>query len=151
MSLNNDKIELGQMKYIGLRFQNVALPQGAAITAAHIDFVATDGNSENTGISIWGEDTNDATQFNDSDDNISDRIKTSGSVAWNNIENWSMNQTYPTPDIAAIIQEIVCRAGWSSGNDLVIVLESTDLNGKRLFVAHDDDSSKSGLLHVEYN
>ncbi|MCP4633925.1 MAG: hypothetical protein GY855_13455, partial [candidate division Zixibacteria bacterium] len=150
MTVDNDKIEMGQMKYVGLRFLNVTIPPGATITAAYIEFKAADGNTEDTDIRIWGEDVNDASRFDDGDDDISDRQKTSSSVTWNNVENWSSGQTYQTPDISSVIQEIVDKGGWLSGYDMVIMLESTDLNGKRYITAHDDSPSNASLLHVEY-
>ena len=150
ISRNNDKIELGQMKYVGLRFQSASIPQGATITTAYIEFKAADANTESTDITIWGEDTDDASQFGTGNNDISNRTKTSASILWNNVENWSDNQTYNTPDISAVIQEIVNRGGWSSGNDIAVILESTDLNGKRLFDARDFSSADAGLLHVEF-
>lgn len=150
MSRTNDKLELGQQAWVGFRFRNVAIPQGVTITGAYIELRAADSNSENTDLTIFGQDEDDPEQFSNGRDNISKRPRTAASVAWNNIPNWSSGNTYQSPDIAAIIQEIVDRSGWSSGNEMVIVLRSDDFDGKRLVVAHDDQPSQAALLHLEY-
>ncbi len=52
-----------------------------------------------------------------------------------------------TPDIASVIQEIVDRGGWNSGNSLVIIITGT---GTRTAEAYDGDQAGAPLLHVEY-
>jgi hypothetical protein len=52
-----------------------------------------------------------------------------------------------TPDIAPIIQEIVNRPGWSSGNSLVIIVSGT---GERVAESYRGDPAGAPLLHVEY-
>jgi hypothetical protein len=53
-----------------------------------------------------------------------------------------------TPDLTAIVQEIVDRPGWASGNAMAFILQGI---GRRTAVAYDQDSAKAPLLHVEYN
>jgi hypothetical protein len=52
-----------------------------------------------------------------------------------------------TPDISSIIQEIVTRLGWSSGNSLVVIITGT---GERTAESYDGDSAGAPLLYVEY-
>ena len=150
MALNNTRIELGQMRYVGVRFANLTIPQGANVTEAYVQFRAADSNTENTDLTIYGEDTDDASTFGAGDSDISNRQQTTASVTWNNVPNWTLNQSYSTPGIVPIIQEIVNRPSWSSGNAMALLLRSTNLNGKRIFVAHDDVPANSALLHVAY-
>jgi hypothetical protein len=51
------------------------------------------------------------------------------------------------PDIASVIQEIVGRSGWSSGNSSVVIITGA---GKRVAEAYDGVPAASPLLHVEY-
>jgi hypothetical protein len=53
-----------------------------------------------------------------------------------------------TPDITLIIQEIVNRPGWTSGNALAIIVTGT---GERVAEAYDEDQAAAPLLHVAYN
>jgi hypothetical protein len=52
-----------------------------------------------------------------------------------------------TTDIAPIIQEIVNRPGWSSGNSLVIIVSGT---GERVAESYDGVANGAPLLHVEF-
>ncbi len=148
---NNDKMEFGQMEWVGFRFQNVTIPQGAMITNAYVQFKAADSSAESTDLTILGQDADSTSQFGENSNNLSNRPRTSASVDWSNVPNWSMNQFYQTPDITTVIQEIVDRGGWSSGNSMVVLVRSDDLDGKRLVVAHDDSSSNAALLHIEHS
>ena len=111
---------------------------------------ASDDNSESAGLTIFGKDADDAATFNSGSNNLSSRSMTSASVVWSNVEDWKKNQWHDTPGISAVIQEIVNRSGWADGNDLVILVRSDDLNGKRLAFSHDDNGNKAAKLHIEY-
>jgi hypothetical protein len=53
-----------------------------------------------------------------------------------------------TPNIAAIIQEIIDRPGWVSGNDIVIIIDPQ--NGERDADSYEGDSNDAPLLEIEY-
>lgn len=53
-----------------------------------------------------------------------------------------------TPDLKAVVQEIVNRGGWVSGNALALVVTGT---GRRVAVAYDGVKASAPLLHVEYS
>lgn len=152
MSLANGTINLGQMRYVGVRFVNVTIPQGANLIDAYVQFRAGDSNTEYTDLAILGEYTDNAAGFGTSANDISSRTQTTASVMWNYVRNWTANQSYQTPSIISIIQEIVDRPSWSSGNAITLLFKSTDLNGKRFAVSHDHPSANAPpLLHVEYS
>ncbi len=97
---------------------------------------------------IRGSD--DAASFSSSDYDISSRSTTSASASWSPTPWNSVGQAGPlqrTPDLSSIIQEIVNRGGWSSGNDLVVLVTGT---GERTAESYDGSSSKAPLLHVEW-
>ncbi len=52
-----------------------------------------------------------------------------------------------TPNIASVIQEVVNRPGWASGNSLVVIITGT---GKRTAESYNGDPAGAPLLHVEY-
>ncbi len=150
LSLNNVKMELGKMRYVGVRFLNVNVPQGATIVTAYIEFQAAASNTQDTDLTIYGQDSDNASRFDNEEDDISDRPKTDASVTWNNVSAWTNGQKYQTPDFTSVIQEIVDRPGWSDGNDMAMLFRSTDLDGQRKIVAHDDNPDNAPLLHIEY-
>jgi len=133
---------------VGMRFQNVTIPQGATITNAYIEFETDETNSTATDLTFWGEDINNAPTFTTATNNISSRTKTSASVAWNNVPAWNtVSEKHQTPDLSSVIQEIVNRAGWSSGNSMVIIVTGS---GKRVAESYNGESANAPLLHVEY-
>jgi len=55
-----------------------------------------------------------------------------------------------TSNIAAVIQEVVNRSGWASGNSLVVIISGTG-SQKRTAVSFDMNSAAAPLLHVEFS
>ncbi len=143
-------VEDGGDQLVGMRFTGVSIPQGATITNAYIQFTVDETDSGIANLTFRGQDADDADAFSSSDDDISDRPTTSASAswspaAWNSVGAAGADQR--TPDLSAIIQEIVNRGGWSSGNDLVLIVSGT---GERTAESYDGSASKAPLLHIEY-
>jgi hypothetical protein len=107
----------------GLRFQQVTIPQGAIIDSAWIVVTAHEGKGSEdvANITITGEAADSALTF-DEENPITARPATEASVDWIVDEEWIIYFPYRSPDIKDIIQEIVDRTGWKSGNALSIVL-----------------------------
>ena len=131
---------------VGIRFTNVSVVQGAAITNAVIDFVVDETDSEATSISFHGQAADDPPGFSSSDFDITSRTQTTASVNWNNVPPWnSVGTTQTTPDLSSIIQEIVNRPGWVSGNSIVIIIEGS---GQRTAESYNGSSSSAPTLQI---
>lgn len=146
MQLNSSDLDLNQQP-VGVRFTGLAIPPGATITNAYLALTAEDTNTDTASVTVFGEASDDAVTFTTANSNITGRPTTASSVNWA-LPPWTGGQVYQTPDIAAIIQEIVNRPGWASGNSLVIVL--TTGPGERDAVAYDQNDSAAPFLHVEF-
>ena len=137
---------------VGLRFGSVAVPRGAEVTAAWLQFTVDETGSASTALTLAGEASDNALPFAKTTRNVSARPRTSSSVAvsWSP-QPWTVvGQAGPdqrTPGLAAVVQEIVGRPGWASGNAVVIVLTGS---GKRTAVAYNGRASTAPLLHIEY-
>jgi hypothetical protein len=108
-------------------------------------------DSQVPSLTIQGEDTDDAPAFTCSKRNISSRPSTTAAVAWSPVPWTTVGEAGPdqrTPDMALVIQEIVNRSGWSSGNSLVVIISGT---GERVAESYDGDPGGAPLLHVEYS
>jgi len=118
----------------GMRFQDVPIPQGATIENAYLMLRAGNTrNNDDVNSVISGEDEDTTVAFTDYAD-YSARSHTAATVNWNVIPHWNVATWYNSPDIKTIIQEIVDRGGWASGNDMVIFWDdhagnSTAVNG----------------------
>jgi len=142
---------------IGLRFQNVDIPRGTIITNAYLEFTAYAGDSGAAEWVITGQATDNPVAFDDTFDNISARPRTGQSVTWTiPADAWVTGTKYQSPDISAIIQEIVGRAGWNAGNSLVLIIDSpAELYYRRVFswdgaYASAADNGKEPKLVIEY-
>jgi hypothetical protein len=110
----------------GVRFINVTIPQGATVLTAKVTLQARGSNSGTAcHVQIKGEDIDDATTFSTYAD-YAGRTRTTEYKAWESIPAWTIDTDYDSPDITNIIQEIVDRGGWASGNDLVLFFDSSD-------------------------
>ncbi len=137
---------------IGLRFQNVQIPQGATITQARIDFTSASDESGQASFRIHAEDHDNSPAFTTAANDISNRSLTSAFVHWNNAEigAWTSNGVYSTPDLTSIVQEIVNRTGWCGSNALSFIISENSTNSLRQIKSYDDSPNQAPVLHVEY-
>lgn len=118
----------------GLRF-NIAVPQGSVISSASVDFVALAATAAAEGASVSLEvyaDKNSAgvnLATRDADcagsNNLSARASTDAVVSWTISESFGAGDDFSTPDLTAVIQELVDDAGFTG--DVVILVRPTDL------------------------
>jgi len=138
---------------VGIRFPNVAVPKGAMITSAYLVFSVDETPSGETNLTIKGQAGDNAAEFSSTSYDISNRATTGANVQWNDIPYWdTAHEKKQSPDISTIIQEIVGRSGWSSGNAVAIIITGS---GKRTVESYDGASGHGDLtlapmLHIEY-
>lgn len=146
-----DKLDmrLGSRPWNGMRFRNVTIPKGATITKAYVTFRASSSQSASASVNLFAQAADNATAFTTASNNISSRTRTTASVAWTSIPSWTLNTNYNTPDLSALVQEVVDRSGWASGNSLAIITQAV-LTGEREAYTWDDVTSYAPLLYVEY-
>jgi hypothetical protein len=107
-------------EHFGLRFRNVTIPNGATINSASLSVVPTASTFDEPLHVIAGFAHDDTPIFATSPTtNISDRALTTATVLWDSTDLGADGTTrFNTPDLSAIVQEIVDRPGWVSGNAL---------------------------------
>ncbi|MFN8454763.1 MAG: hypothetical protein U0401_08865 [Anaerolineae bacterium] len=141
----------GSNQTVGLRFNGISIPQGATITNAYVQFKVDEIQSEATSLTIQGQAADNAPTFASTNSNISSRARTAASAAWSPVAWSTVGAAGPdqrTPNLAAVIQEIVNRPAWASGNSLVLIITGT---GHRTAEAYDGDQPGAPLLHLEFN
>jgi len=138
------------LQTVGLRFNGVAIPPGATILDAHVQFQADESDLGPTSLLVQGEDADNAQTFASSDGNISSRADTTATVNWAP-PDWTTvganGEDQRTPDISTIIQEIVDRDGWTDQSALALTISGT---GKRTAESYNGKAGSAPLLHVEY-
>jgi len=133
-------------QYNGLRWTSVPIPQGADVTTATICMDWYDESSDDPNVTIYGNDVDSADTFSSSSDNYSTRDKTTASVIWNadSVADWG-----DSSDISAVIDEIVSRAGWSSGNNLALLTVKADTNVANYYT-YDQGAGYGAKFNAEY-
>lgn len=153
MFLNSGDLEMvrdnGADQTVGLRFAGVAVPPGATISNAYVQFTTqATGATAVTSLTIKGEAADNPGTFTTTLGNISARATTSAAVGWS-VPIWTSvgaaGQDQRTPNLATVVQQLVSRPGWANGNAIVLIITGT---GRR--VAHTFDSGVPAVLHVEY-
>jgi len=131
--------------FVGLRFQNLVIPKDSFITIAYIQFTVDETNNSDGTLIIEGDDSGNAAQFDDTDNNVSGRPRTTSSTDWQleDTNAWNtVGETQNSADISEIVEDIVARADWSSGNSMVFIISGT---GNRVATSWEGTS-----LHVEW-
>ncbi len=136
---------------VGIRFASVSVPHGARITRAYLQFQVDELSDEETRLTIRGEASDDAPAFDQSRKrNISSRPLTKASLGWSPPpwrEEGESGEKQRTGDLAAVIQEIIDRAGWKHGHALVLVVTG---RGKRTAESYEGSDLAAPRLRVEF-
>ncbi len=111
----------------GMRFQNLAIPQGATIDSAFIIVHSHEAKTELdvANLTIVCEATDNAETFNDST-LIDARPQTTASLRWIVDVPWGLWTPHRTPDLKDLVQEVVDRPGWEAGNALSFIILGED-------------------------
>ena len=146
LEMNRDADDCGQNRqYVGLRFQGINIDNGATIISATIEFtvdvadLGKPGTSDPLTVTISGQDHNDAPVFNGTNYNLSGRSYLGTTVIWSPDPWTATPEAYNSDDISSIIQGIVNKPGWASGNAMVFMLDGDGSSGIRM--ANSADSS----------
>ena len=133
------------------RFQNVTVPNATTISTATLTLIVGAAASATFNMTIEGEDANDSAQYATYED-ADDVTETTAGVTWAGSSGWATSDVEVSPDIKTIIQEIVNRGGWASGNDLTLRVNynDTDDNEEYEFKSFDDSAGVSALLTITY-
>ncbi len=136
---------------IGLRFPNVTIPKDATITQAYLQFTASKTNFNSPVITIRAENSGNSPAFTIENGNLSGRTVTGSNVVWNP-PTWASpdesGAAQKTTDISALIQEVVNRSDWASGNSITLILSGT---GSRTAYSFESSADKAALLYIGYN
>ncbi|MGI0077461.1 MAG: fibro-slime domain-containing protein, partial [Nitrosopumilaceae archaeon] len=138
---------------IGLRFQNINIPQGSIITKAYIQFTAEDDEDDSASVKIFAENVDNAKTFSKTKFDITTRKTTQASVNWS-IPEWKKQgdagSAQRTSDVSSLVQEVVNRKDWSQGNSIAFMLLINN-HGNRNAFTYDGNPGKAPLLHIEFS
>jgi type IV pilus assembly protein PilY1 len=113
----------------GLRYQGLRIPRGAVITSARVRFTSSTLNTSDATLSFRAEAIGNSTTFQNEASNISNRLTTSAEVIWDTDNNFPLSsESLLSPDISAVLQEVINRGDWCGGNSLNLIVEGTSVS-----------------------
>lgn len=120
------------------RFPNIIIPQGTTISSAILTLHAQRDDYFPITIDVY---------FNDSDNAVAPTNSTEGNalsltsgIVWTS-PRWYEGSAYSTPELKTILQTVINRVGWSSGNAIMVVIKGR--SGDQIRVAHDISTNPS--------
>jgi len=136
--------------YVGMRFQGLTIPPGSTILTAIIRMIA---KTSRTGTghrqTIACEDTDDAGTFTTASGNLSTRTPTDATINWTS-GNTSSGSPYDTDDFAAVLQEIIDRPGWASGQAVAFIFRGSGVRDHAQDCYSYDNGSNFEQLRITY-
>lgn len=127
--------------YFGARFNNISIPKGATIKKAYLEVYSTKDQWINLSYNMYAENIGNSSTFSSSS-RPSQRTLTQNFVAHNSNISWSTNTWYTLDDMSQVVQEIVNRSDWQSGNSVSLIIKGTGGNWARKFIRSFDGSSQ---------
>lgn len=120
VTLGGANMNLDPGEYGAFRFPGVAIPSLATIDAATFSVYAQYGPIDDLYADVHAEAADDSAALAATSNNISDRARTTAKV---NISQSNTDVGWQAfPDCKAVIQEVIDRGGWSSGQALTMIL-----------------------------
>lgn len=138
---------LGPAQWGGIRFTNVTIPQGATINTATITVDVEDTVNDDPNENIYGNDVDNAGTFTSTNSDISGRARTTAVVEWTATGVGAGTEV--SPDISTVIQEIVNRAGWVSGNAIALIFDHLGTTNFA-FTSYDGSTTLAAKLDITY-
>jgi hypothetical protein len=106
---------------LGFRFTGLPVPPGATILSATLWTFAVLEDGRHVRFRYTGEAVADALPFTRDRHGLSSRARTQAFVD-DEPGPWTLDTYNPSPDLAAIVQEIVGQPGWAAGNSLALFM-----------------------------
>ncbi len=153
MDITGTQPRLGLITHLGHRFVLTGPASGDTIDVAYqTTNQPASFADEVDDVDLYCQATDNAAAFTTTDNDISNRTSTSAVVTWNPdpIDIGTGDQNGPS--LVSPIQEVINRAGWSSGNGLALIMIQTPAtSGTDWRVRHYDGSTtECPRLHIEY-
>jgi len=142
--LDSDDLDIGE-RTVGLRFDGVDIPKNATINTAYIAFYAVDDNSD-AETDIYGYDSDNPSHFTSSE--LDGLTKTSATVNWDINQAWDIDTYEITPDLKAIVQELVNRSDWDALDAMAFIF--AEGSGNHEAVSHNSDPTKAPYIEISY-
>lgn len=140
----------------GFRFQSVDIANGDTIDDVDLEVynLYTNGNLY---VNVYANDVDDAVDFS-TDADVTTRVdsaSTAASAAWTHAAAAAgafISSSTDGVDLTAVIQEVIDRGGWATGQDVVMLLQGReDVGTQNIWVrAYEGSSALAAKITIDY-
>lgn len=136
----------------GFRLNNITIPQGATISSATFRCRIQSTSYDDPLVHVYAEAVDNAVSFTTNAD-VASRAKTTANVAWSGTGIGAIFLNVKSPDITSVVQEVINRAGWVSGNSLDILIKGDTNASLREFRCYTMDAGGNygGYIDITQN
>ncbi|MEP7166578.1 MAG: SdrD B-like domain-containing protein [Candidatus Woesebacteria bacterium] len=136
--------------YEGLRFVAVNIPKNSTITTASLQVYSTQSQWISLALSIGADSVGNSTAFS-STSKPSGRTQTTQKVTSSTNVQWNANTWYTVANLSTIVQPIINRSDWQSGNSLSLLIKGTGSAWARKFMAaYELNTAQAAKLVITY-
>lgn len=139
----------GAESLVGLRFV-LPVPQGAVVESARLSFTSAGDDDAPAIWTVRAQASDDAAPFVAATNDIATRPLTSASVVWAP-DAWLTGNASPaqrSPDLRAVLQQVVDRPGWAANGHCVVVIQGT---GRREAHASEAGTRLAPRLEIRFH
>jgi hypothetical protein len=137
------------MSAVGLRFTGITLPPGAVVTNAYVQFRTDEVGTGAASLTVRAQAADNAATFAATNFNLTTRPTTGAAAAWAP-PDWptvgAAGTAQRTSNLSTVLQEVLNRPGWASGNALVLLVTGTADRTAEAF-----EGSTDPTLHIEWH
>lgn len=134
-------------QFCGIRFLNATIPVGSTINTAVLSLNVQSTSFDDPAFDVYGDDQDNAGTFTITTNDISARPRTTATATITAVNVGT--GYYALPSVAAMVQEIVNRGGWASGNALSFILDClVGVNFR--FISYDGTPASAAILAIDY-
>jgi hypothetical protein len=134
--------------YWACRFENVTVPAGATISAASLSVYCPSSCATSMDTTLYCNKVANPSTLSATSSYISGLASTSNTVTWNTALSTSAFNA--SPDISAIITELIGQGSWASGNSMLFVLHALSGANGATVENYDGSSSEAAELSITY-
>jgi hypothetical protein len=140
----------GGASFAGLRFTNLAIPRGATVTSARVQLRASATQWNSIAFEWAAEASGNAAPFAAAS-RPSQRTLGTPRVAHTSNVQWVSGTFYTLEELAPLVQAVVDRADWTSGNALALIARGTGgAWGRKFASAFESGAANAARLVVSY-
>jgi type IV pilus assembly protein PilY1 len=133
-----------------LRFTGVTIPRNAVITSAKVELYSSQSQWITVAMTLAADNVGNSAAWSTSS-KPSQRTLTSATVAHSSSVQWLTNTWYQLDEMKTVVQAVVNRADWTSGNSMSVIFKGTGgAWGRKFAKSYEGGAATAPRLRVTY-